>query len=136
MPAYMQLLLDVLAAGLELGVDDGLGQRHLDEVEELLEHGVARGGGLLEALAALETGADVLGQLGHGVELGGGLREVVVELGELLLLDGADLDLDVDVLAELASPPTSCEVKVFSSPAVMPVSASSRPSSMPPRPTW
>ena len=34
------------------------------------------------------------------------------------------------------SPPTSCEVKVVSSPADMPVSASSRPSSMPPLPTW
>ena len=33
------------------------------------------------------------------------------------------------------SPPTSWEVNVVSSPALMPASASSRPSSMPPRPT-
>ena len=39
-------------------------------------------------------------ELGDGVELRGLLGEVVVEVGELLLLDLGDLDLDVDVLAD------------------------------------
>ncbi len=82
-----ELLLDLLLAGTQLGVDDRLGERDVDQVEKLLEDRVAGGGGLLEALAAREPGADVLGELVHGVELGRGLREVVVELGEVLLLD-------------------------------------------------
>ena len=77
----------------------GVGQGDVDEVEELLEHGVAGGGGLLEALAVAEAGPDVVGQLGDGVELRCRLGEVVVELGELLLLDRGDADLDLDVLA-------------------------------------
>ena len=77
-----------------------LGQRDLDQVEQLLEDGVARGGGLLEALAVAEPGADVVGQLVGGVELRGELGELVVELGQLLLLDLRDLDLDLDVLAD------------------------------------
>ena len=82
-----ELLLDVLAAGVELVGDDGLGQRDLDLLEQRLEDGVARGGGLLEALAAAEALAHVGGQLVDGVELRGHLGELVVELGELLLLD-------------------------------------------------
>ena len=84
-----QLLLDLLAATGELLGHDALGERDLGGVEQLLEHGVAGGSGLLEALAALEAGGDVLAQLLDGVELRGGLGEVVVELGQLLLLDRA-----------------------------------------------
>ena len=76
-----------------------LGDRDLGQVEHLLEHGVAGGGGLLEALAVAEPDADVVGQLVDGVELRGHLGELVVELGELLLLDRGDADLDLDVLA-------------------------------------
>ena len=39
-------------------------------------------------------------QLLGGVELGGHLGELVVELGQLLLLDAGDLDRDLDVLAD------------------------------------
>ena len=65
-----------------------------------LEDGVAGGRGLLEALAATEALAHVVGQLIDGVELGGHLRELVVEVGELLLLDLADGDQHLDVLAD------------------------------------
>ena len=69
-------------------------------LEQRLEDGVARGRGLLEPLAAAEPLAHVVVQLGHGVELRGLLGEVVVELGELLLLDLVDLDPDLDRLAD------------------------------------
>ena len=80
--------------------------------------------------------AHVVGELVGGVELRGQLGELVVELGQLLLLDLGDLDLDLDVLADqvaadelggegLARRRRSCRSR-----------ASSRPSSMPPRPTW
>ena len=72
---------------LSSSVDQRLGQRDLDLVQQLLEHGVAGGGGLLEALAAAEPLAHVGGQLVDGVELRGHLGELVVELGQLLLLD-------------------------------------------------
>ena len=39
-------------------------------------------------------------ELVDGVELRGQLGELVVELGQLLLLDLADVDLDLDVLAD------------------------------------
>ena len=42
---------------------------------------------------------DVLAQLLDRVELRGGLGELVVELGQLLLLDRRELDGDLDVLA-------------------------------------
>ena len=87
MPAIAELLLDVLATGVELVGDHDLGQRDLDLLQQGLEHGVAGGGGLLEALAAAEALAHVGGELLDGVELGGQLGELVVELGELLLLD-------------------------------------------------
>ena len=77
------------------------GQRHLDLLEQLLEHGVARGGGLLEALAAAQALAHVRRvSSADGVELRGELGEVVVELGQLLLLHLAHGDLDLDVLAD------------------------------------
>ena len=54
-----QLLLDALAAGVELVGDQRLGQRHVDPLEQHLEDGVAGGGGLLEALAAAQALAHV-----------------------------------------------------------------------------
>ena len=95
-----ELLLDVAAAGVELVGDDGLGQRHVDPLEQCLEDGVAGGGRLLEALAAAEPLTHVGGQLVDGVELRGQLGELVVELGQLLLLDLGDLDRHLDVLAD------------------------------------
>ena len=98
MPGERELLLDALAARLQLLGDERVGHGHLGQVEDLLQHRVARGGGLLEALAVAQPGPDVVGQLLDGVELGGHLGELVVELGELLLLDRGDVDLDLDVL--------------------------------------
>ena len=86
MPGVGELLLDGAAALGELVGHHRLGQRDLDLVEQLLQDGVAGGGGLLEALAVAEPGADVVGQLVGGVELRGQLGELVVELGQLLLL--------------------------------------------------
>ena len=63
-----------------------LGQRHLDQLEELLEHRVA-GGTPCSRRLPRQLGAHVGGELVDGVELGGQLGEVVVELGQLLLLD-------------------------------------------------
>ena len=60
MPAYASCCSIVLATPVELVGDDRLGQRDLDHVEQLLEHGVAGGGRLLEALAAAEPRADVV----------------------------------------------------------------------------
>ena len=94
-----ELLLDVLATGVELVGHDRVGQRDVDLLEQLLEDGVARRGRLLEALAATEALAHVGGQLLGGVELRGHLRELVVDLGELLLLDLGDRDGNLDVLA-------------------------------------
>ena len=88
------------AAGVELVGDHRLGQRDLDLLQQRLEDGVAGGGGLLEALAAAEPLAHVVGQLVDGVELRGQLGELVVELGELLLLHLGDGDRDLDVLAD------------------------------------
>ena len=77
-----------------------VGQRDLDLLEQLLEHGVAGGRGLLEALAPAEALAHVGGQLLGGVELRGHLGELVVELGQLLLLDLVDGHRHLDVLAD------------------------------------
>ena len=95
-----QLLLDVLATGVELIGDHRLGQRDLDLLEQGFEDGVTRGDGLLEALAATEALLDVSDQLVDGVELGGQLGELLVQLRELLLLDRADLDRDLDVFTD------------------------------------
>ena len=59
-PGVGELLLDGLAALVQLVGDDALGQRDLDPLEQLLEDGVAGGGGLLEALAVAEAVADVV----------------------------------------------------------------------------
>ncbi len=96
---HRELLLDVLAAGLHLGLDQRVGDRHLDQVEDLLHERVAGLGGLLEALAVAQAHADVVLELGDGVELRGHLGELVVEVGELLLLDPVDGDRDLDGLA-------------------------------------
>src|SRR3954469_2530056 len=58
-----ELLLDLLAPGGQLGVDDAVGGRALDEVEELLQDGIAGRGALLEALAPQEPATHVLGEL-------------------------------------------------------------------------
>ena len=87
------------AAG-ELVGDHLLGERHLDPLEQALEDGVASRGGLLEALAPAEPLADVGLELLGGVELAGELGELVVELGQLLLLDLRDGDRHLDLLAD------------------------------------
>ena len=118
-----------LEVAVHLGRDDALGDRHLDLVEDGLEQLVAGRDALGELGVDLGLGGEVGLELVERVELGGQLGELVVELGQLALLDRGDGHGAVGVLA-LRSPPASGAVKVLVSSAVMPMSASSRPSSM------
>ena len=80
--AVLVVLEAVLAleVGVDLGLDDAVGHRDLDGLEEVLEHLVAGLDALLELLGALGLLGEVGPQLLEGVELGGQLGEVVVEL--------------------------------------------------------
>ena len=87
----------------------------------------------LHVRAALEdlghAVADLPAELIERVELGSGLGEVVVELGQLLLADLADLDLEDrglarEVLGAVVVGEGDVEVG-FSSPALLPTSPSS-----------
>ena len=99
-----ELLGDLLTAGGELLGDQRLRQRDVDLADDLVEHEVAGLVGLLHALAAGDAVEEVGAQLLDGVELRGHLGELVVELGQVPLLDVGDRDGDLDVLAlELAA---------------------------------
>ena len=99
-----ELLLDLLATGGELLRHERLGQRDVDLAQQLVEDEVAGLGGLLHALAARDALAQVGAQLLQGVELRRHLDELLVELGELGLLDLGHRDRDVDLgVLELAA---------------------------------
>ena len=134
--AVLVVLEAVLAleVGVDLGLHDAVGDRDLDGLEQQLEDLVAGLDALLHLLGALGLLGDVGLELLEGVELGGQLGEVVVHLGRLRTLT------DWTVTVTSASwpsrpPPASGAVKVLVSPEVMPMSASSMPSSMLPDPT-
>ncbi len=95
----MALLGALGEVGLHLGLDQRLGQRNLDRLEQLGQDLVAGLGALLELLGALGLRGHVGAQLVHRVELRRQLGELVVQLGELALLDGQDRDGDLGVLA-------------------------------------
>ena len=88
----------VLAA-LDLGLHDALRQRHVDLGEQRLQGAVAGLHALLEPAHLVEAGAQVVAQLVERVELARRLGELVVELGQLTLLDGVDGDGHLGVLA-------------------------------------
>ena len=80
-------------------LDELLWQRDVDGVHQRLDGLVPGLRGLLELLDPLKLLAGVFLQLVQGVELARELREVVVELGELLDLDGLHGHRDVGFLA-------------------------------------
>jgi hypothetical protein len=80
---------------VDLGLDQGLGHRHVARREQGLEHLVAGLDALLHPLGLLDLLAQVGAELVEGVELAGQLGEVVVEVGQLTLLDRVELDVDM-----------------------------------------
>ena len=86
-------------ACVQLVLDELLRQRDVDGVHERLDGLVPGLRGLLELLDPLELLAGVFLQLVQRVELARELREVVVELGQLLDLDGLHGHRDVGFLA-------------------------------------
>ncbi|MPM27316.1 hypothetical protein SDC9_73826 [bioreactor metagenome] len=98
-PGLGELLVDLVVAGLDLGGQQLLRQLHVDLLDDGLEHLVASGVGLVDAVQASEVVAQVLVHLLGGVELGHHLGEVVVDLGQLLLLHLDDGHLDIGLLA-------------------------------------
>ena len=88
-----------LEVAVHLGLDDAVGDRHLDGLDEVLQHLVAGLDALLEPLGLLGLLAQVVAQLLEGVELAGQLGEVVVQVGQLALLDRLDRDGDLGLLA-------------------------------------
>ena len=91
------------ALGLEVTVhlvlDDAVGDRHVDELDELVDEQVAGLGALAERLVAGDLLREARRELVERVELARDLREVVVGLGKLALLDGGDGDGDLGGLA-------------------------------------
>ena len=73
----------VVLARLELGLDDGLRQRHLGGVQQRVQHLVPGLHGLLHLLHPAHPLPQVGAQLVEGVELAGQLGELVVGLGQL-----------------------------------------------------
>ena len=96
------LLVAVLALGPQvlgdLGLDNGLGDVEGDLAAQVLEEGVTGGDRLLAGLALGDLLDEVLAQLLDGVELGGELGELVVDLGQLTLLDGSGGHRDLGLL--------------------------------------
>ena len=85
-----ELRVEGLLARVDLLLEDGGRDRHLDAVDELVEHLVAGLDALLDLAHPADLAPQVVLELVEGVELAGGRREVVVELGELLGLHTAD----------------------------------------------
>ncbi len=85
---------------MHLGLDEGVGHGDLEGLQELVEHLVAGLDALLEGLAAAGPLGDVGAQLLQRLELRGLLGEVVVELGQLALLDRGQRDRDLGLLAD------------------------------------
>ena len=84
---------------VHLFVDDAVRDGDVNGRQKRVEHLVTGLDALLEALRALDLGAQVGLQLVERVEGRGQLGELVVELGELALLDRLDLDGALGVLA-------------------------------------
>ena len=87
--------IEVVLAGVDLGLDRRFGQRHVDDLVQLVDQLVAGLGALLVAAHPGEPLAQIGLQLVEGVELAGRGGELVVQLRELLLLDADDLHRDV-----------------------------------------
>src|SRR5699024_2770622 len=90
-----ELADELLDLALHLLVNHGLRQRDLDLVQRGLEDLVADLAGLAVLQLLLDLGRQGVLELIQGVELGCQLREVVVQLRQLALLDGSNLDGDL-----------------------------------------
>lgn len=77
----------VVQSSVDLSLDDGLRQRNLDGLEQLLENLVADLTGLLDLADACDALTEVSLQFFQGVELAGELSELVVLSRKLALLD-------------------------------------------------
>ena len=88
----LQVLLDLVVHHVGGHVEGDLGP-------QVLQQGVAGGDGLVLGPALDHLLAQVLEHPLHRVELGGDRGEVVVDLGQLALLDGLDVDGDRGLLA-------------------------------------
>ena len=95
------LLLKVV---VHLVLDDALGHRDIEGVDEVLEDLVAGLQALLELLGALGGGVHLCLELIESVELRRQLGEVVIELRQLALLDRLDRDRALGVLARVVAP--------------------------------
>ena len=123
-----------LEVAVHLGLDDAVGHGHVDGLEEVLEHLVARLDALLELLACsacVVTSARSSSRVSNSEASWAKSSSSVGQLAHLDRLHG-----DGDSASSPSwSPPASGAVKVLVSPAAMPTSASSMPSSMLPLPT-
>ncbi len=93
------VVLQVVLAGLDLVLEQLLGDRDLDQLQQLLQDALLGLRGLVVLLHVLEALAAVGLELVKSVELAGHLREVVVQLGQLAGGDLGDLDGDLGLLA-------------------------------------
>ena len=109
----LELVGHRLLATLDLVLDDAFGSRDLGRVDQLLERLVTGRVDLLDLLHLGEPLAQVALELLEGVELARQLGELVVDLGELLVLDAAHGHLHLGVLAgEVAAHELGGEVGV------------------------
>src|SRR5882757_243580 len=88
------VVLHVVAAGLDLVLEQLLRDGYVDQLDQRVEHPLLGLGGLVVRLHLREPLAAVLAQFLQSVELGGELGEVVVQGGQFALLDVGDGDLD------------------------------------------
>ncbi|CDZ88569.1 hypothetical protein RHRU231_420118 [Rhodococcus ruber] len=93
----------VVQGAVDLGLDDGLGQRHLDRLEQHVENLVADLTGLLDLLDPGDPLAQVRLELVEGVELARELGELVVLGGQLALLDTVHRDGDDGLVAGMVT---------------------------------
>ncbi len=93
------VVLEVVLTGVDLVLEQLLGDGDLDQLEQLVQDALLGLRGLVVLLHVLQALAAVRLQLLEGVELGGELGEVVVQLGQLTLGDLGDLDGDLGLLA-------------------------------------
>ncbi len=91
----------IVQHSVDLGLHDRLRQRHLDLLQQGLQHLVADLTGLLDLLDALDPVPQVFLQLVEGVEFAGQLGEVVIGLRQFALLDRAHGDGDDRFLARM-----------------------------------
>ena len=84
----------LLEVTVDLVIDDALGQRNRDILQELLDELVPCLLSLPEDTLALHLSLHVLAKLGDGVELAGDLSKLIVSFGQFALFHGQHSDLN------------------------------------------